>query len=308
MDMNYLVQKKVNAQKAYRRKIVLAVALTAILLLLVVVGLIKVIMDEKKAEENNKSTENNVSENVTPGVTQAAPEEDGGGTSEDNGEKNTEQNGEPEAGTAEPAATATPSPTVTTEPTQSPTPTPVPKKKVAIDAGHGGNDLGSTRSGLYEKDANLAIAFYLQEMLLEAGYEVYMVRDTDVYVELVDRPAMAMESGADLFISIHLNSIDGDSDATRGTEVWYSDLRGEEGKVLAQYVVDEVVNSIGSKNRGIKLSNGLAVLKYSDVPTCLIECGFITSETERANLFDPEYQKKIAEGICNGIQKYLPVE
>lgn len=304
MDMNYLVQRKTNAKKAYRRKVVITVALCAVFLLLILVGLIKVILDEKKAKENNQGAENNISETVTPGITGTAQDEETGGETAEGSGKGTEQNEEKPGET--PAVTATSAPTQL--PTETPTPTPVPKKKVAIDAGHGGKDLGSTRSGLYEKDANLAIALHLQKMLLDAGYDVYMIRETDEYIELVDRPALAKENKVDLLVSIHLNSIDGDSDATRGTEVWYSDLRGEESKVLAQYVVDELVAVIGSKNRGIKLSNGLAVLKYSEVPACLVECGFITSETERAKLFDPEYQEKIAEGIYNGIQKFLPLE
>ena len=61
-------------------------------------------------------------------------------------------------------------------------------------------------------------------------------------------------------------------------------------------------------NRGIKLSNGLIVLKYNELPACLVECGFMSSETERAKLFDADYQKKIAEGIANGIEKFLPLE
>lgn len=306
MDMNYLVQRRMNAKKAYRRKVVLTIALSVILLVLILVGLVKLIVDEKRAEENSKGTEHNASENLTPGITGAASgEEDSRETAGGNVE-NSEQNGEDAAATPVPTETAGP----TAIPTGTPTPTPVPasKKKVAIDAGHGGEDLGSTRKGLYEKDANLAIALYLQKSLQDAGYEVYMIRDTDVEVELVDRPALAIENQADLYVSIHLNSIEGDSDATQGAEVWYSDLRDDGSKTLAQCVVDEVTKVIDTRNRGIKLSNGLAVLKYNEMPACLVECGFITSETERAKLFDPEYQKKIAEGICNGIQKFLPLE
>ena len=59
---------------------------------------------------------------------------------------------------------------------------------------------------------------------------------------------------------------------------------------------------------GVKKDGNLAVLKYVDMPAVLIECGFITSETERAMLFDPEYQETIAEGILNGILEFLPVE
>lgn len=288
MDMNYLVQRRINARKAYRRKVIVTIALSAILLVLILVGLIKVILDEKKTEENSTNKGTNVSENITPGL-------------------NGENAGSSDGGNPGSVAEATPVPT---EPvaTATPTPTPVPKKLVAIDAGHGGEDLGSTRQRLYEKDANLAIALFLKTELEDAGYDVFMIRDTDVQLELVDRPALAKEQNADLYISIHLNSIEGDSDATQGAEVWYADLHGEDSKDFAQCVIDELVKVIDTRNRGIKMSNGLAVLKYSEMPACLVECGFITSETERAKLFNTEYQQKIAKGVANGIKKFLPLE
>jgi N-acetylmuramoyl-L-alanine amidase len=295
MDMNYLVQRRINARKAYRRKVILTIALSAILLVLIVVGMVKVILDEKKAEENagNKST--NVSENITPGLN----EENAGQTGEQTG------NEQPSGNTGE-TAVVTPEPTATEAPT--PTPIPLPKKLVAIDPGHGGEDLGSTRQRLYEKDANLAIALFLKKELEDAGYAVLMIRDTDVYVENKDRPAAAIAAEADIYVSIHLNSLEADSDATQGAEVWYADKRNDGSDTLAQYVIDELCKVIDTRNRGIKMSNNLIVLKYNEMPACLVECGFITSETERAKLFDPEYQQKVAKGIFNGIQKFLPLE
>ncbi len=291
MDMNYLVQRRINARKAYRRKVIATIALSAILLVLIVVGLIKIIMDEKKTEDANKGT--NVSENITPGLDGENPGSTGGNNAESSG-------GETQGSTV----AATPEPT----PTEAPTPTPLPKKLVAIDPGHGGEDLGSTRQGLYEKDANLAIAMFLKKELEDAGYAVFMIRDTDVTLENKERPAAAIAAEADIYVSIHLNSLDADSDATQGAEVWYADKRNDGSDVLAQYVIDELCKVIDTRNRGIKMSNNLIVLKYNEMPACLVECGFITSETERAKLFDPEYQQKVAKGIFNGIQKYLPLE
>lgn len=296
MDMNYLVQRKINARKAYLRKVILTIALSAILLVLILVGLIKVIWDEKKAEENAGNKGTNVSENITPGV------------SGNNGE---DSSGDTQGGTtAETPAPTEPAPTTAPQETftPTPTPTPLPSKTVAIDAGHGGEDLGSTRQGLYEKDANLAIALYLKQELEAAGYAVFMVRDGDVYVENMDRPAVAISAEADIYVSIHLNSLEADSDTTQGAEVWYADKRADGSDVLAQYVIDELCKVIDTRNRGIKLSNNLIVLKYNEMPACLVECGFITSATERAKLFDPDYQQKIAKGVANGIKKFLPLE
>ena len=279
MDMNYLVQRRILAKKRYRRKVMFTITLCGLLLILILVGLIKILVDEKATENGNKqgiqssvSTEEShpAQENGTPAVTEA------------------------------PELTATPTPTLT--------PTPVPPKKVAIDAGHGGDDWGSTRNGLYEKDANLAIAFYLKQKLEDAGYAVFMVRDEDVQLELLDRPVYAEEANADIYVSIHLNSLESDSDATRGFEVWYEDRREDGSDVLAQNVAEELDELLETRNRGVKKDGNLAVLKYVDMPAILIECGFITSETEREMLFTPEYQETIAEGIFNGILRFLPVE
>ena len=292
MDMNYLVQRRINTRKKYRRKVTLTIVLSVILVVLILAGLIKVIVDEKKTGDDGQKGNTGVSENITPGALTNAPNEDSQGDTTNNGGTGTE---------ATAAPTSTPIPT--------PTPTPVPRKKVAIDPGHGGEDLGSVRQGLYEKDANLAIALYLKKELEDAGYDVFMIRDTDADVDNYSRPVMAVENKADVYVSIHLNSLEADSDDTQGAETWYADVRNDGSDALAQYVIDELTKVIDTKNRGIKLSNKLIVLKNQDMmPACLVECGFITSQTERAKLFSPEYQQKIAKGIANGIQKFLPLD
>lgn len=294
MDMNYLVQRKINTRKAYRKKVTLTIVLGILLFVLILIGLIKVISDEKKADEGGKNGAQ-VSENLTPGADDGKQPESQKDTTP-SGTKETPDDGE--------EVSVTPEPTDVPEPTAA----PLVSKKVVIDAGHGGDDLGSTRNGIYEKNANLAIALYLRDELKEAGYEVYMIRETDTAVENTERPATAIAENADIYVSIHLNSLDTDSDATQGAEVWYSDLRDDGSDTLAQCVVDELTAYVGMKNRGIKLSNKLIVLKYNGMPACLVECGFISSETERTKLFDAEYQQKVAKGIANGIKKYLPLE
>ena len=135
-----------------------------------------------------------------------------------------------------------------------------------------------------------------------------MIREADVFVENPSRPATAIEAKADVYVSIHLNSLEKETDGTQGTEVWYADMRNDGSDILAQCVLEEVCKEVGSKNRGIKMSNKLIVLKYNGMPACLVECGFMSSPTELAKLFDPEYQQKLAKGIANGIKKYLPLE
>lgn len=273
-DYNYLVKRKINAKRQFRRKIIITMAFSGILLLLVCIGLIRAIFGSEKEENQNDNDKQTVAE-LTPGA-------------EDNQEE------------ANP--TSTPTPTTT------PTPLPGSGKKIIVDPGHGGEDLGSVRDGLYEKNANLAIALYLRDILEEAGYEVYMIREEDVTVENESRPKTAIEEEGDLYVSIHLNSLEEDSDATQGAEAWYADLRNDDSDVLAQMVVDELSKEVGMKNRGIKLSNKLIVLKYNGIPACLVECGFISSATEREKLFSADYQKQVAQGIANGIIKFLENE
>lgn len=291
MDNNYLVQRRINAKKQFRRKVALTAILGSILLILIVIGLIKVILDEKNGGGEIKEKHGQTSEQLTTG------EDKKGNSGDGNSDGNSGM-----------ASEADLTPTATLTPTSTPTPTPEPGPKVIVDPGHGGEDLGSVRQGLYEKDANLAIALYLRTFLEEAGYEVYMLRETDADVPNESRPQTAIEQEGDLYVSIHLNSLDADSDATQGAETWYSNLRDDNSDVLAQNVIDELTKVIDTRNRGIKLSNKLIVLKYNGMPACLVECGFITSETERAKLFNPEYQEKIARGIANGIMKFMPVE
>jgi len=281
MGKNNLLQNKSNQDMEYRGKVTMVAVLTIVLFGLIIGGLIKVIIDEKKLEEQKNS--------VTIGSSQTTP--DTGGESGQTGGQTTTQ---------------TPLPNEVQQAT--PIPTPIPAPKVAIDAGHGGElDFGSVRGSLAEKDANLAIALRLQKLLEDMGYEVVLIRSDDSAVENEKRPRMAIESGADIYVSIHQNSLDVDNDATRGCEVWYCELREDRSDVLSQYVVDALSAETGTRNRGIKVANNWTVLKHSEMPACLVECGFMSSETERNNIFTPEYQQKIAQGIANGIAQFLPI-
>lgn len=259
--------------RQYRLKVAAAITLGAILLILCIVGAVKLISDsqaegENLPPQNGQDKDNVVGENITP----------------------------------EAEATQTPLPT----PTLSPIPTEIPAPKIAIDAGHGDHDLGSTRDGKREKDINLAIALEVEKLLSELGYETFMIRSDDTFCELEDRPRLAVENGADMFVSIHQNALDNDT-VTGGTEVWYNEKNNDENISLATAIVNAVTKRTGSKNRGVKVGNSLIVLKTLEIPACLVECGFISSVEERANLIDPDYQKKIAQGIVDGIQSYFPL-
>lgn len=275
MDSNYLIQRKINARRQYRRKVTLAITLAIILVVLIIIGMVMLLVDGDKSGAGNSGKQNQTSGNVTPG-----------------------------AGKQENGPTSTPTPTPTATPT--PTPTPIPVTKVAIDPGHGGEDKGSNRGEYYEKDANLAISMFLKEYLLEEGYEVYMIREDDITIDKKERVAMAIAEDVDLYVSIHINSYHKETDAVQGAVVLYSDERSDKSNVLAQNVVDELSALVGMRNRGIDLRNDLVVVRTSEVPSCLVECGFISSPAEKEKLFSEDYQKLVAQGIANGVMKFMP--
>mgnify|MGYP003289972764 CR=1 FL=1 len=266
------------------KKLMVVIAVAVIMAILVLLGLIKVIANGDSDLEENKGTQTELS--VTPN-----PQE--------NQNDNLETN-----------VTITPEPTPTNTPIPTPTPTEAPLGPIiAIDPGHGGEEDWGTTHGVYrEKNANLAIALLLRDILEERGYRVYMIREEDVAVENATRSGLAKENGASLYVSIHQNSLEEETDSTQGAEVWYCDLYDTDNDVLAQNILDELTAFAGMKNRGIKLSNRLIVLRENTLPSCLVECGFMSSPQEREKIFTEEYQKKIAEGIANGIQKFMPIE
>ncbi len=277
MSSNYSSQKRKNMRQKQQKKTIIVVGMAVIMAIFVLIGLGKVVGGGEGEEIHE-----NINVSATPNP----------------------QN-EQVTGTPTPEPTNTPTPT----PTNTPTPTPTPGPIIAIDPGHGGEkDWGTTKGVHREKNINLAIALFLREILEERGYRTYMIREDDSAVENSTRSGLAKENGAAMYVSIHQNSLPEENDAGRGAEVWYCDLFDTNDAELAQCVLDELTAFVGMKNRGIKLSNKLIVLRENTLPACLVECGFMSSPTERELLLTEDYQKKIAEGIANGIQKFMPLE
>lgn len=199
--------------------------------------------------------------------------------------------------------------TATIEPTQAPTPTP-DVTTIIVDAGHGGFDPGAIgHSGSEEQDINLAIALKLEAILIENGYGVIMTRSDDSALadskegDMQMRDDIIINSSADMFISIHQNSFPDDT-SVRGPEVYYHHTEPEEGKALAQYVQDALDSALlVERPRGIRPYDHRLT---SHMPcSILIECGFISSPEEEANLLDEDYQERLAQAILVGIENYL---
>ena len=131
-----------------------------------------------------------------------------------------------------------------------------------------------------------------------------MTRTEDVNVYLNERARIANRENADIFVSIHLNSLENDA-VTSGIETWYNPTKDTESKVLAQNIQDSITKATGANDIGIKDSNGLIVTKNTEMPSCLVEAGFLSSTEERKKLTNDNYQNKIVEGIYNGIKTYF---
>ena len=176
--------------------------------------------------------------------------------------------------------------------------------KVTIDAGHGGEDSGATGSlnGYFESHAVLDIALRLRA-LLEKHVEVQMTREDDTFTSLPERCRMANEWGADIFVSLHLNSATSDAS---GFEVFTSG--STKSKDLAKRVWSRHTKAFpDQKDRGVKTA-GFYVLKYSDMAAVLTESCFLSNDAENQWVSLDETRQQMAEAICLGILDYFNID
>lgn len=184
---------------------------------------------------------------------------------------------------------------------------------IVIDPGHGGYQPGATSiTGKKEKDFNLVVSHKLNNRLNELGYNTLMTRKEDTALGLYERPAMANELNADIFVSIHANAFP-NNPAIQGIEILYcpaynSEIKEKDQHPLAQSVLDALLKSTGAKSRGIIKRPKLVVLRESRMPSILVEAGYLTNAAEEKLLFTDEYQNKIVDGIVNGIVNYFEID
>jgi len=186
------------------------------------------------------------------------------------------------------------------------TPLSINGTRICIDAGHGGTDPGAIgRSiGLLEKDVNLDIALHLGEILSGAGAKVFLTRSSDITLDLHTRPYMMSGFDPDLMVSIHSNATGSAHNRASGTETWYaSELHNS--RQLAEAIQDELVKILGTADRGVKKDTSFAVLRYMSVPSVLVEVAFISHEEDEKHLADPYFRQKAAQGIYNGMVRFL---
>jgi len=218
-------------------------------------------------------------------------------------------------------------------------------RRVVIDAGHGGKDFGAPgyKMGINEKDIVLQIAKKLAAKIRdELNCEVVMTRDSDVYLTLEERTAIANTKKADLFISIHVNA--SRDNRASGIETYFLNLAADDESIsvaarenatskkniselesilndlmknakinessrLATYVQKSLCSMLKSKysnitDKGVKQAP-FYVLLGAQMPAILIETSFISNSIDCSRLMDSKYQKSVCEGIVNGIRQYI---
>ena len=186
------------------------------------------------------------------------------------------------------------------------TPHEVYDKVVVIDAGHGGRTPGATRQGIKEKKLNLDIVLQLKEIFdnSDENIGVYYTRLDDSNPTFDQRVQLANKSDADLFISVHNNSLV-KSTKTKGTQVMYSESDTEElgSKKLAGILLEEITKELDSVNKGLVKGDDIYIIRTSEVPVALVEVGFMTNKEELELLNSEEYQKQTAEAIYQSVIK-----
>ncbi len=197
-------------------------------------------------------------------------------------------------------------------------------KNICLDPGHGGRDPGFKAGFSQEKAYTLLLAKQLRDDLTRAGFAVTLTRTSDRYVDLSDRPGLARNRRADLFISLHFNSVGSDQRDVHGTEVYSltpqgapsTNSRGETGGAgsignrndsknlfLAYQVQKALVANLGAVDRGVHRAR-FVVLRDATMPAVLVEAGFLSHPAEGKKIRDSEYRRKISRAVVEGVQAY----
>ena len=204
-------------------------------------------------------------------------------------------------------------------------------KIIAIDAGHqkkGNYDkepigpgaketktkvssgTAGVATGIAEYELTLEVSLKVKDELINRGYEVVMIREThDVNLSNKERAEIANESGADLFVRIHADSVT--DSKVQGVSTLYpskknpyvSDLSSE-SYTLSKALADAICAQTGAKNRGAKARDDMSGINWCKIPVSIIEMGFMSNKKEDKLMQTEEYQDKIVKGICDGIDKY----
>lgn len=187
---------------------------------------------------------------------------------------------------------------------------PLLEAVIVLDAGHGGWDPGKTgANGANEKELNLAVVEKLAEYLELGGAEVILTREGDAALggkkqaDMAERKRIVNESNADILVSIHQNAFP--SAKAKGAQVFYHNS-SENGKILAECLQESLRSRVdGSNQRQAKENKEYYILRTTEIPAVIVECGFLSNAEEEKRLNDSAYQEKLAWAIYCGILDYF---
>lgn len=216
-------------------------------------------------------------------------------------------------GTDAPAPAA---PTATPLPTPAPEPLPLSGWTILVDPGHGGYDGGARAqdSGVWEKVVNLEVALQVEKSLAAQGASVVMTRREDEDLCTEERPAaltkkrqdmlarvdLAVSARVDMVLSIHMNEYRARTES--GPQVFYREGSGA-GRLLAGCMQEALIAGLAPRKERAAMAGDYFILQL-DVPSVLIECGFLSNPEEEKLLLTEAYQAKIGQAVAEGVKEY----
>lgn len=181
---------------------------------------------------------------------------------------------------------------------------PLKNIKIAIDPGHGGKEAGAVGCCRnYEKDFNLSISKYLEKDLRKMGAIVYMTRNSDKYVGLNDRVKYTNEKGAQIFVSIHANSLPDSRNPQkyRGSSAYYY---YDEAKPLTEAILNSVGRTTGVNIEGVRQAS-FAVVRNTSAVSVLVETAYVINPDDNELLMSDNFREKYADAVAQGIKDYV---
>ncbi|MGH1393996.1 MAG: N-acetylmuramoyl-L-alanine amidase family protein [Trichormus sp.] len=181
---------------------------------------------------------------------------------------------------------------------------PLAGLKIALNAGHGGTELGAAgASGLLAKDLNLQVTKLLRDELVERGADVVMIREDDRDISLAERQQIIDQEEPAIALTFHYRSLpdDGDAENTRGVSTyWYH----PQAHSLAVLLHNRLVNNLGRPSYGLYWQN-LALTRPHSAPSVLLELGFISNPDDFEEATNPQEQKKLVKVLAEGITEWF---
>lgn len=197
-------------------------------------------------------------------------------------------------------------------------------KTIALSAGHGGKDCGYQIGSQQEKKYTLLLVRDLQKLLSRAGMRAVLIRNSDKFVELEDRPRLAKRGKADVFLELHYNCAGPGNTESRGVEVYCltpvgatstnggadsypgplpGNRQDERNILLAYQIHSSLVENAGLADRGVRRAR-FVVLRDAQMPAVLIEAGFMSQPEEMRRIQDPACRRQTAQAVLDGLLAY----